>query len=447
MTGLRTCLFLGVTAVLTAAADPAGAAERLPNVLLISVDTLRADRMSAYGYGRPTSPFLDSLMAQGIRFADARTVEPLTSPALTSMITGLDPHEHGATRNGVAMRTGLPSLPKLLDRRGYRTAAVVSNWTLRHELSGLGEHFTDYLEVLEEKRWLFFAAESSAEDVNARAREWLRAYRQDQTRPFFLWVHYVEPHSPYEHWPQFSDRLGTGNDRSREARYDGEIAYVDGRVGNLVEWLRAEELERELMTVFVADHGESLGEHGYWGHGRHVYDATLEIPMAIIWPGRIPAGVHDQPSLITDLPATILGLLDIDAGGLILGWDWAPVLTGEAQPNAADRVTWFQSHRGAVKNDENREKVRQNGLLEVARIQHGDKEMVRVTNNVRRVFDLAVDPDEEVNLVPPKSSMSEELREWLAEVRDGLRRSDDLPPVSLEDEDLEKLEALGYLDD
>lgn len=424
------------------------AVEPLPNVLLVSVDTLRADRLSAYGYERQTSPFLDSLMAQGVRFTDARTIEPLTAPALTSMITGLQPHEHGATRNGVAMRSDLPSLPKLLKRRGYRTAAAVANWTLRDKLSGLGEHFEDYIEVLEDKRWLFFAAESSADDVNGRAREWLDAYERDETRPFFLWLHYVEPHSPYERWERFEQRLGTTGDTSREARYDGEIAYVDERIGVMVNELRERGLERELMVVFVADHGESLGEHRYWGHGRHVYDATLRIPMAVVWSDRIPVGVIDQPALITDLPSTLLSLLGIDAGGLIPGgWDWAPALTGATEPAAADRVTWFQSHRGAVKNDENRERVRQNGLLEVARIQHGEKEIVRITNNVRRMFDLAADPREEVNLVPPKSSMSEDLRQWLTEVRAGLRRSDDLPPPSLEERDLEKLQALGYLDD
>ena len=154
--------------------------------------------------------------------------------------------------------------------------------------------------------------------------------------------------------------------RSREARYDGEIAYVDDRIGRLVGELRSRDLSRELMTVFVADHGESLGEHGYWGHGRHVYDATLRIPMAIVWPGRVESGVIDQPALITDLPATVLSLLEIDADNLIAGWDWAAALMGERAPDAADRITWFQSHRGAVKNDENRERVRQNGLLEVA---------------------------------------------------------------------------------
>ena len=443
---MRTRAWLTLTAVVLLAA-PASAAQRLPNILLVSVDTLRADRMSAYGYERPTSPFLDSLMADGVRFADARTIEPLTAPALTSMLTGLDPHEHGATRNGVGMRSSLPSLPKLLKRRGYLTTAVVANWTLRDKLSGLGEHFDNYIEVLEEKRWLFWAAESSADDVNDRAGDWLAGYAKDQSRPFFLWAHYVEPHGPYEHWPQFADRLGTGDSRSRSDRYDMEVAYVDDRIGRMIGDLQQLDLARELLVVFVADHGESLGEHGYWGHGRHVYDATLEIPMAITWPGRIVPGVVEQPALNTDLPATILGLLDIDSGGLIAGWDWSSVLSGDSEPSAPDRVTWFQSHRGAVKNDENREKVRQNGLLEVARIEGGKKEMVRVTSGVRRVFDLAADPDEESSLVASESAISEELSGWLQEVRAGLQRSDELPPPSLEDKDLEQLEALGYLND
>ncbi len=443
MTTVRARLALTAALLLT---GPAAATQRLPNILLVSVDTLRADRMSAYGYERPTSPFLDSLMADGVRFADARTIEPLTAPALTSMLTGLDPHEHGATRNGVGMRSSLPSLPKLLKRRGYVTTAVVANWTLRNKLSGLGEHFDNYIEVLEEKRWLFWAAESSADDVNDRAGDWLSGYAKDQLRPFFLWVHYVEPHGPYEYWPQFARRLGTGESRSRSDRYDMEVAYVDDRIGRMVKDLRARDLDRETMIIFVADHGESLGEHGYWGHGRHVYDATLKIPMAITWPGRIEPRAVQQPALITDLPATVLGLLTIDSRGLINGWDWSGVLTGGPEAASSDRVTWFQSHRGAVKNDENREKVRQNGLLEVARIANGKKEMVRVTSNVRRVFDLAADPEEETSLVLPESAISDELRRWLEEVRAGLRRSDELPPPSLEDKDLEQLEALGYLE-
>ncbi|HYG64404.1 MAG TPA: sulfatase-like hydrolase/transferase, partial [Thermoanaerobaculia bacterium] len=117
-------------------AQPRAASQRFPNVLIVTVDTLRADRLSSYGYRRPTSPAIDKLLASGARFTQARTVEPLTNPALCSMFTSTYPHENGATRNGLRMRRGLPSAAATLGKRGYRTAAFVGNWTLRDEISG-----------------------------------------------------------------------------------------------------------------------------------------------------------------------------------------------------------------------------------------------------------------------------------------------------------------------
>jgi len=134
-----------------------------PNVLILTVDTLRADRMSAYGYERNTSPNLDRLMQNGVLFTQARTVEPLTGPGLCAMLTSSFPHENGATRNGLRMRPGLPSLPKLLQEDGYRTAAIVSNWTLRDKITGLAEHFEQYDTVFKHKRWLgLFSSEARA---------------------------------------------------------------------------------------------------------------------------------------------------------------------------------------------------------------------------------------------------------------------------------------------
>ena len=164
---------LAVLAGVPTVADQAPRAAR-PNVVIISVDTLRVDRVSAYGYERQTTPHLDRLIGQGVKFTQARTVEPLTSPALCSMFTSLYPHEHGSSRNGLRMRPGLDSLPRLLGQEGYATAAFVSNWTLRNKLSGLGEHFETYEEVLTRKRWWgLLKGEATGEDVNEHALEWL----------------------------------------------------------------------------------------------------------------------------------------------------------------------------------------------------------------------------------------------------------------------------------
>ena len=149
------------------AADP-------PYVLLVTVDTLRADRLSSYGYGRPTSPNIDALLERGLRFSRARTVEPLTNPALASMLTGIEPHRHGASRNGLRVEQGLESLPKILARNGWLTAAFVSNWTLKDNVSRLGEHFEEYGEVFTRRRWLgLLNAEATATDVTDEALEHL----------------------------------------------------------------------------------------------------------------------------------------------------------------------------------------------------------------------------------------------------------------------------------
>lgn len=418
-----------------------------PDVLLVSVDTLRADRMGSYGYHRETSPRMDALLAAGARFTQARTVEPLTAPALTSMITGLHPHDHAATRNGLRMRGELLSFPTIFRRRGYDTAALVGNWTLRDKLSGLAEHFEDYREVLTRARWFgLVKGEATAEDLTDAALAWLDDRPVGRrSKPFLLWVHYVEPHAPYLLQKDFLRQVGDGASSDRRYRYDTEIAFVDHHIGRLVDGFAEQPGGRSLITVLVADHGESLGEHGYWGHGRHLYEATLHVPMGIVWPGRIAPSTIDAPATITDLASSLLGLAELPVPDFFAGHDWSrQLLHGGAAP--VGRGTLHQTHRGAVQRRDAPQRVRQQGLLEVARIADGRKEMLRVTNGRRWLFDLATDPTETRSTVAPDSAPSEELAAWLATVRQGLVRSDDLPPPALDDADLEALRALGYID-
>ncbi len=177
-------------------------------MVILTIDTLRADHLSSYGYRRPTTPNIDRLLAAGARFSEARTVEPLTTPALGAMLTSLYPHEHGATRNGMRLRPGLPSLARTLGERGYRTAAFVGNWTLKDHLSGFGEHFERYEEVFTRKRWFgLFKDETTAEDLTDAALAWLSGIRK-QRGPFLLWVHYVDPHAPYRLHEEVAGQLG-----------------------------------------------------------------------------------------------------------------------------------------------------------------------------------------------------------------------------------------------
>jgi arylsulfatase A-like enzyme len=446
-------LALGALAALPG--RPAAGAEterrgpRFPDVLLISIDTLRTDRLSAYGYGRPTSPEIDRLLRRGAWFTDARTVEPLTSPASCSLLTSRFPHEHGSTRNGLRLRPGLESLPKLLEQRGYDTAAFVGNWTLRNSLSGLAEHFDEYHEVFTRRRWFgMFNEEATGEDLTAETVQWIEEHREESPdRPYFAWVHYVEPHAPYRFWEGFAETLRIDFERGvpKSDRYDTEVAYTDREVGRLLRALGGDEgLPDDTLVLFVADHGESLGQHGYWGHGRHLYENSLRIPMSLAWPGRVPAGKVEEPALIIDLAPTVLGLLGLPEPEEFRGFDWSRVFRGEAE--APIREGYFEAHKGAVQFDHTSEAARADGLLEVGRVAGTRKEILEVGSGRVRIYDFQADPGEVRNLAPPGTKPSPDLVTWLQAVRAGLRASSDIPAAKLDAESRERLRALGYVD-
>jgi arylsulfatase A-like enzyme len=432
----------------SAPAQRAQPAQRFPNVLIVTIDTLRADRLSAYGYPRPTTPNIDRLLAQGVRFTEARTVEPLTNPALCSMFTSLHPHEHGATRNGLRLRPDATSAARVLDRRGYRTAAFVGNWTLRNGISGLGDHFQRYDEVFSRKRWFgMFKGEATAEDLTEASLAWLQEHQEGHRRPFLLWVHYVEPHAPYRLQEDFAGRLGIPVGKSevpRQDRYDTEVAFTDHQVGRLLAAIeRDPSLAANTLIVFAADHGESLGEHSYWGHGRNLYEPTLRIPLGFIWPGKVRPGVVEAPAVNIDVAPTVLGLAGLPVPGAFRGFDWTPVLTRGAEP-PRDRVMWFQAHKGAVLSAKEAKSARARGLLEVAVVTGSRKEIFRIGEKKRWVFDLLRDPRELRSLDPRAASVSAGLRTWMASVAKGLTASDRVLATQIDAESAARLRALGY---
>ncbi len=445
LTALLALLTLGLGA---AAAEAGEAPPRHPNVVLIVVDTLRFDRLSCYGYPRPTTPHVDALLAAGAQFTQARVSEPLTAPSMVSLFTSLHPHEHGTTRNGLPMRPQLPTLSGILASRGYRTAAFVGNWTLRDEISGLGDHFVDYFEVFTRKRWLgLFKNEATAADLTADALEWIEDHLDaPRPRPYMVWIHYVEPHAPYRLHKELTSDLGIPSEGevSRSDRYDTEVAFVDRAIGGLLAELRELQAAADTLILFVSDHGESLGEHGYWGHGRHLYEMTLRVPMGVVWEGRIPPVTIDALASNLDLAPTLLGLVGLPIPDAFRGHDWSGLMLGGEAEIPQSRITLHQAHKGAAVG--RARDARRKGLLEVGLVGAMHKEILRVKGGNLRTFDLANDPVEIRSRVALKSEPSTELRRWLEQVEDGLIAADNLPPPSLGEEDLEQLRALGYID-
>ncbi len=430
------------------AAAPAIAADEKPSVLLITVDALRTDRLSAYGYSRPTSPAIDGLLVQGLRFDEARTVEPLTGPAMCSMITGISPHQHGATRNGLRMQENLESLPRILARNGWRTAGFVGTWTLKNNLTLLGTHFEQYGEVLNRKRWLgLINSEADCDDLTDEALAWADSTRSEGPHtPLFLWVHYIEPHAPYRFHEEYAERLGI-NERGHtdSDSYDTEIAAVDEAISRLVEGIRKLVPRKDLIIVFAADHGESLGEHGYWGHGRYLYEPSLHVPLGMTWQGEIVPGTTTVQATLLDLAPTLLALVDLDVPAEFEGISWAEAARGGPLPDG--RTLCYQAHKGAVHGGtHDSDKARSGGLLEVGVVSGQTKETYRVRGGKVSVFDLEADPGELVDLAPAGTNPTDALAACLARVSSGLGNLDRLATRKLDEETVEQLRALGYLE-
>ncbi|MCH7873488.1 MAG: sulfatase, partial [Planctomycetes bacterium] len=291
------------------------------NVLLVTLDTTRADRLGCYGYDAAGTPTLDALAKQGIRFDDAVTVAPVTLPSHASILTGLAPHHHGVRNNGgFHLEPTHVTLAEVLSDRGYQTAAFIAAFVLdaRYGLDQGFDVYNDDVALDSSNTIEAFARpiyERSATRVTSDAVSWLGA--RDRTRPFFCWVHYFDPHKPYHAPPPFDARF-------RNRPYDGEIAYMDAQIGRLVQALKREGAWDNTLIVVVADHGEGLGDHGEATHAKLIYDSVMRVPLIMACPGLFEQSyiVDDVVVSVTDIFPTVLDLLGmeipVDVDGLSL---------------------------------------------------------------------------------------------------------------------------------
>jgi arylsulfatase A-like enzyme/cytochrome c-type biogenesis protein CcmH/NrfG len=291
--------------------------ERRPNVLLVTIDTLRADRLGAYGYDAAETPALDALASEGILFETVVAPSPLTLPSHASLLTSMSPPVHGLRDNApYEMNARARLLSEVLQEAGYETAAFVGAYVL-HSRFGLARGFDAYDDVFRYGELGGAIAERRGEDVVQSARAWLES-RAGSATPFFAWVHLYDPHDPYEPPEPFRARFA-------ERPYDGEVAYVDGLVQQLLDAVASE----ETIVVVTADHGEGLGEHGEPTHGLFVYDPTLLVPLLMRVPGSELSGVEvtDQVRLI-DVAPTILELVGVSIPDVFEGQSLLDIARG-----------------------------------------------------------------------------------------------------------------------
>jgi arylsulfatase A-like enzyme len=288
---------------------PAGAGAGF-NLLVVTLDTTRADRLGCYGRAGGTTPHLDALAARGLRFAHAVSVVPVTLPSHATIFTGLLPPRHGVRINSEdRLDASQVTLAEVLAAKGYQTAAFVSAFVLDARF-GLDQGFETYDDRVATATTAAFAQgtnERPGADTTDAALAWLA--KRDVERPFFAWVHYFDAHAPYAPKPPFAERFA-------EKPYDGEVASVDAQVGRLLEALDAAGLRERTLVVVVGDHGESLGEHGETTHGNFVYRSVMDVPFIVANPRLVPAPAVVDGGVVStaDVTPTALDLLGLADG-------------------------------------------------------------------------------------------------------------------------------------
>ena len=428
-----------------------------PHLLVITLDTVRADRLGAYGHAAAATPRLDRLAREGALVERAQAVAPLTLPAHASLFTGLYPPAHGVRDNAdFVLPASVTTLAEVLAARGYRTAAVVGAAVLART-QGLDQGFASYDEPGAQSEAAAAApaaatlrpiVERRAAEVTDRA---LAALDRIAPGPFFLWVHYFDAHAEYAPPEPYRTRF-------KSAPYDGEIAYVDAQLGRLLDALAAKGLAGRTLVAIVGDHGEGLGEHGESTHGVFLYETTLAVPLLLRLPGRIAAGGRvPGPVSQVDLAPTLLELLGAPPLPRAQGMSFAKALAGGAAaagPAAATARTTATAPAttapaaadpGAPRPlySETLYAERAYGWAPLFALRLGASKLIDAPRP--ELFDLASDPREQKNLAAGQASVLAERQAQLAQLREAIGDADPAAASPADTERREQLAALGYV--
>jgi arylsulfatase A-like enzyme len=434
------------------------------NVLLVTIETTRADHVGAYGYARETTPRFDAWSAGGVLFEQHSSVSPRTNPSVASILTARYPHEHGTRSILLPLERECRSLGEIFRDAGYRTAGIQTHPRLV-SASGFGQGFDEYLDD--------FRGHPRADQSLGLAWEWIESASRGR-RPWFLWVHVMDPHWPYEPPESWASRFGPPDPRPQRLYedlrakrrrigqvifrnemppdevaafvnlYDAEIRFTDEELGRLLGRLERAGLSEKTAVCVTADHGESLGEHDYFfEHGDLGTEPEIRVPLAIALPGAIPAAVRvPWTTRSIDIAPTLLDLAGLPAEGTFRGSSLAPYWNGGT---VEDRPCFGETDRSLHEENDRREVEGVAGKRRWVRL--GPYKLVHVPRRdgppERHLFDVRADFAESRDLFETEAEVAgllgRMLDAWLAEDAGFLR------PTRISPELYETLRSLGYV--
>jgi arylsulfatase A-like enzyme len=406
-----------------------------PNVVVVVIDTLRADHLSFYGYPKETAPFLARLAARGVVFDKAYAASSWTAPATASIFTGLYPFQHGVVmglmaqmrlikRNPQIKINRIPesvtTLPEVFRRGGYRTFGVSDNANISED-QGFAQGFDR----------LLVSVHKGAAYLNQQVLDLEKEIRAG--RPYFLYIHYNDPHMPYKIDLEKNEMTGDQT-TDWKAMYDKEVAFVDGRLEEL--YVRFGWSENTLLIV-TADHGEEMNEKGFYGHGKSLYNTVIHVPLLISWPGRkLFSGKRPSVNVSTmDILPTLVSILGLDKVDRLAGQDLTPVLKGKTRA-AAKRFIYSHLHLKAG--------TAQASLQEASL--NGDSKYIFEAPDTHFLFDLKSDPQEDRNLYAQDRKTAQTLaRNLFSFEKTCPRFNPDYVDINLDQKTIEQLRSLGYV--
>ena len=393
-----------------------------PNVVVITIDTLRADHVGCYGYKDIKTPNIDALAHEGVRFERAYTPVPVTLPAHSALFTGTYPlrsgmHDFADNKLSAAQ----PTLASVLKQNGYATGAVIgsavldSRFGVNHGFDFYYDHF-DFSRLQESN---LDEMERPADAVADQALDWLDKNYQ---KKFFLWMHLYDPHYPYRPPSPYSEEY-------KDHLYDGEIAFADSQVGRLIRELKEKGVYQNTVIVLTGDHGESLGEHGEKTHGFFIYNATLHIPVIIRFPGEPSARTVPDLVSLPDLMPTVLAFLKIDAPSDVQGRNLLPFLASTDAPRALYAETFLPRLH-----------------FNWSELRGSETENYHFIDAPKpELYDLKKDPGETNNLYAQKKAVADEMRNKLTTLIQQYSSGQELAQkTGLDPALMERLKSLGY---